>query len=118
MQTVSEVLVSTLPPSHPFLELPMILSSLEIEEMPTWMAKQAPGVLSIVFPKGGVGWENSSLSAPGNKVSRLKERLSCQSLARAPLQPFNLLSASWQSQPKKEPSKANHKQESLSWFFL
>lgn len=93
-------------------------SSLESEEMPTWMAKQAPGVLSIVFPNGGVGWENSSLSGPGNEVSRLKERLSCQSLAGAPLQPFNLLSASWQSQRKKGPSKANHKQESLSWFFL
>lgn len=93
MQAVSEVLVSTLPPSHLFLELSMVLSlpsSLESEEMPTWMAKQAPGVLSMVFPKGGVGWENSSLSAPGNKVSRLKERLSCQSLAGAPLQPFNL----------------------------
>lgn len=75
MQAVSEVLVSTLPPSHLFLELSMVLSlpsSLESEEMPTWMAKQAPGVLSIVFPKGGVGWENSSLSAPGNKVSPLK----------------------------------------------
>lgn len=55
MRALSEVLASTLPPSHPVLELsmvPILPSSLDSEEMPAWMAKQAHGILWTVFPKG------------------------------------------------------------------
>lgn len=113
MQAFFKAPASTLPPSHPVLELsmvPILTSSLSI-----WMAKKGTWCSwDSVFLKGvrELVYQCQETRHPAERTKRCP----FSHLAGAPLLPFHLFYASWQSQPKMGPSKANSKQQSLSCF--
>lgn len=115
MQGALKAPASTLPPSHPFLELSMV--PILPSSLPIWMAKKGTWCSwDSVFLKGvrELVYQCQETRHPAERTKRCP----LSQLAGAPLLPFHLLYASWQSQPKMGPSKANNKQQSLSWLFL